>query len=818
MQRREFSKTALAATAVAVTGAGCGGGADAPAADGGSSAVLSRAARGPLAAPAGGPAIGVNLSGMEWSDAGLRFGGGTAPNIHFTVPRAADVAYLAAQGYTKTRLVIKWEMLQPMLHDTVANAAARAAIGEPGGFNMGYALSIRDILDAHAEAGIKCIIDLHNYCRYRDFVFQPDGSVIGLVQPTDPLVRAYTTDNTQVQTRIMSTAPGATLLPAHLNYFWATVAGYIKDHPGFGGYGLMNEPYYMPRPGETVEAYQGFGQDLTIWPTFAQSAINAIRAVDPTNPIYLGGNNWSGAMTIGDDNPGWPLAGANIVYEVHTYLDAYTNGQSYDWDIEVAKNYTAGIGNQPINLDTGVDRLRIAVNWAAANGVTLALTETGMPVDDTRWEESYRRMVAFAQENNVEVFSWHGGSHWTLHNASINHTPGWYQNKTLEPIASGPMKASAGINQAVLFDAGAGWAPPASPITITVFARGALTSQVTLRVASNNGGTFSKTTLTIPAGSNGQDSFTFTPANNAVATLTYTFMSGGTGLTVPPPRKVYSLTDPVAYAATSLTDAAMAIIAKYSACKWDLTDGYTDYLDGAPAGNGQTVRAIADSGYGSSLGNAMEMLNWTNTDRPGMGNQKAPVMRVYAGMKISDHTAADTYGFWCRKVLQIPGSQPNPRNRVPYDVRDSHFTIATIGLAGATSGVMFQASNATAAQTAELAFSNGQPQAKWIDINSQAIVLTSAAVLAPNAAHVISMTSTLGAQRLRVNRTLMASAAATFAASPLDQMLMGWGFNNYYPTPGFGGYIKAVVTGRGAPSDAELVVLERYLGSLAGLS
>ena len=42
---------------------------------------------------------------------------------------------------------------------------------------------VADILDAHATAGIRCIIDLHNYCRYRDFVFQPDGSVIGLVQP-----------------------------------------------------------------------------------------------------------------------------------------------------------------------------------------------------------------------------------------------------------------------------------------------------------------------------------------------------------------------------------------------------------------------------------------------------------------------------------------------------------------------------------------------------------------------------------------------------------------------------------------------------------
>ncbi len=817
MQRREFSKTALAATAVAVTG--CGGGAEtattAQAASGSSSAMPLAAPAGPLRAPST-TAIGVNLSGMEWAETGLRFGGGSQPNIHFTVPRRADVAYLATKNYTKVRLVIKWEMLQPMLFDTVANAQARAAIGEPGGLDETYGMYILGILDEAAAHGMKVILDLHNYCRYRDFVFQPDGSVIGLVSPPNRLVRAYTTDNTQVRARIFSTAPGATLTPAHLNHFWTSVAPYLKDHPGFGGYGLMNEPYYMPRPGETVEAYQGFGQDLTIWPAFAQAAIDAIRTVDPSNPIYLGGNNWSGAMTIGQDNPGWPLRGTNIVYEVHAYLDAYSNGQSYDYDTEVAKNYTAGIGNQPITADTGVDRLRIAVQWANAWGVRLALTETGMPIDDVRWQESFQRMMNFAQQSGVEVFNWHGGSHWALHNASINHVPGWYQNKTLEPIAAGPMKLAAGVSQAVLFDAGPGWSTAGAPVTITVFARGALTSPVTLTVRSSNGGTFSKTALTIPAGANGQDSFTFTPAANTTATLTYTVTAGG--LVAPPARKVYSLTDPVAYASTSLADAAMAIIAKYSACKWDLTDGYTDYLQGAPAGQGDVVRAVSDSGYGSSLGNAMEMINWTNVDSANMGTMRPPVMRVVGGMKISDHTAYDTHGFWCRKALVIPGSQPNPRNRVPYDVRDSHFVVAAVGVPSTgNSGVMFQASNAAAAQAAELLFSNSQPQARWTDAAGQAVLLTSAAALVPNTANVISMTSTIGAQQLRVNRVLAGSAAATFAASPLDQMLMGWGFRNFYPETGFGGYIKAVITGRGTPTVEELVVLERYLGSLAGI-
>jgi endoglucanase len=123
--------------------------------------------------------MGTNLSGMEWARPGLRYGLSSEPNIHFSVPRAAEVAYLAACGYRKNRLPIQWELLQPMLHDTPANAAAQAAIGKPGAFHAGYESYISGVLDAHAAAGIQCIIDCHNYCRYQDFRFQGDGSVIG---------------------------------------------------------------------------------------------------------------------------------------------------------------------------------------------------------------------------------------------------------------------------------------------------------------------------------------------------------------------------------------------------------------------------------------------------------------------------------------------------------------------------------------------------------------------------------------------------------------------------------------------------------------
>ncbi len=764
--------------------------------------------------------MGTNLVSLEGAGLGLRYGGSTQPNVDFSVPRRADIAWLAANGYTKNRLPIRWEMLQPILHDTVASAATRAAIGTtPGAFHPGYASYITSVLDAHAAAGTKCIIDVHNYARYDDFVYQADGSVIGLVKPSNPLLHAYTSDNRQVRTRIFALAPGATLKQSHYTDFMSKIAARWKDHPGFGGYGMMNEPYYMPKPGEIVESFEGFGQDLTIWPAYARAGIDTIRAIDKVNPIYLGGNDWNAAWTIGTHNPGWPLPGANIIYEIHSYLDAFSNGAGFDFDLEAARNFTSGVGVSPINLDTGVERLRPAVEWARANGgLRLALTETGMPLDDPRWEESFKRQVDYARRNGIEVYSWAGGAHWNYRNKGINHMPGWHQNKTLEPAMSGPMKWAAARSQATIFDDGPGWAPQGAPVTITVYARGNLGASVTLTVSSSNGGTFSKTTLVIPAGPNGQDTFTFTPGANRVTTLSYS----GTAPNVPPPRKVFSLVDPVAYAATSLGDAAMAIIAKYSACKWELADGYTDYMQGTPAGDGQVVRAISDSGYGSSPGNAMEMINWTNNELgTAMGTMVPPVMRTGGGRKRSDHSAANTHGFWCKKSSPVPGLQPNPRNRVPYNINDPHFAIAAVSVPGvANTGIVFQASSAIGAFASELTFANSQPQAKWVDSAGKSLILTSTARLVANAPAVISLTSTGAAQQLRVNAQLAASGASTFAASQFgnDQMLLGWGFLSAYPRDGFGGSIYSAITGRGAPTAAEMAVLERYLGSTAGIT
>jgi hypothetical protein len=425
----------------------------------------------------------------------------------------------------------------------------------------------------------------------------------------------------------------------------------------------------------------------------------------------------------------------------------------------------------------------------------------------------FQRLVDYAHSNGVEVYPWNGGSHWPLHNNSLNFVPGWHQNKTLEPAVSGVLKKTAGVAKATLFDDGPGYALGGTPITITVYARGNLATPVTVNIASSNGGTLSASSFTIPAGANSQAAYTFTPSSNSITTLTYS-VSGG--LNAPPPRKVYSLADPASYAATDLGEAARAVIAKYSACKWEMADGYTDYEGGVPSQAGQQVRAISDSGWGSSVGNAMEMLNWMNTDSASLANLPPPAMRVINGKKCSDHSGAATSGLWCRKTFPLSDAQPHPRNVIPYTVGDAHFIIAAVSLNTPQDGVVFQASNAYAASASQVVIAGGRPQANVVDAGGNTVTLTAPGALASGASSVITFACAPGSQSLRVNSNVAASGSALFGTSVLDQMLIGWGFQQFYPQQGFGGNVFAVVTGKGAPSAAELQVIERWLGTLAG--
>lgn len=796
--------------------------------------------------PPGSPTYswGTNLSGMEWAQPGLRSSQSSQPNINYMVPRPQDIQFLAACGMTKSRLPIQWELLQPIRLSSPANATVRAgyAVTNNGDFFSVYQSYITDTLDAHAAAGMTCILDLHNYCRYRDFIYNGDGSVTGFVNPSDPDLQPYTTDATKVRDCIMAKAAGATITTADFNDFWNRIANLWKNHPGFGGYGLMNEPNTMPGFNQTVP---GGTEDFTIWPFFAQSAINAIRAVDPTGKIYVSGNVWSSAINWSSNNPGYPLSGNNLIYEGHMYLDANSAGNAFDYDVEVSKGYSAGESGT-INANTGVNRLAGFISWGAANNAKLALTEFGMPLQiktgvlDQRWVTMYRNALTSAVAANMEVYSWMGGNHWPIHSFPINHVPQFHQSKTMEPEVSGEFKAKLGINTYTLFDDGPGYGLSGTVLTITVYARGNLPSSVTLNLISDNGGTFSSPTIVIPAGPNGKVTYTYTTAADRVATISYTGAAQ-----VPPPRKVFSIVDPVAAATTSLANGALALIAKYQAAKWVAADGYLDYIGTStgPATTGNPVRAICDSGWMSTPDNPMEMLWFLNEGLLNPNLHPATLGVDSNSKKYMDTTTTGQRGLWCKKLNPVPTFYPNPAGTIPFRLNQPHFAIAAFALpVSNVQGSIFVCGKAETRAQSELFLEGGIPKYRIRDdrpatdalpsqVNQESIIVSSGGAIGVNVPTVVAFRCANGAQDLRVESVARGSATLvpddavynyagwpfTYDSKPyFNQMLMCGNWASYFPGDSFPGRFYAAVCGPGNPTDVEMNVIEAYLSSLAG--
>lgn len=786
----------------------------------------------PTPAPAPAPAgahVGTNISGMEWAQPGLRYGQSTVQNINWTPARINHIKWLMSRGMTKLRLPVQWELLQPLLSDSPASATVKAAHGvaAAGDFSGPHQTILDGLFNAAATVGCKIILDLHNYCRYIDFVYDGSGNVVGFTDPADPLVPPYTTDSSKVTERIFSKAAGATLTTAAYTNFWTKVATRWGGNAGFGGYGLMNEPNNLPSATGTV----GYGspEDKTIIGTYFAAAITAIRAIDAVNPIYVGGNNYQFSATMGDpaQNPSFPLAGTNLIYDVHCYEDAVSSGAKFDYDLEVAKNLSAGLtpSNVPIDVNTMKNRLKLATDWAATftPALKLAVTESGMPVDDVRWQNMYETACDYVHSlgtAGVEIYSWMGGDHWPTQAHGINHTPEWMQDKTVPPLVEGPLRKTRNLESDVVWIEGDAYSSGGAALNLRVSRRGWKSTSTTVTVASDNGGAFSTTNLVIPAGLNKFFDFTFTPAGNSIATLSFT---GAT--TNPPPYKVFSLTDPVAYAATNLSDAAHCILAKYKAGKWEIKHGFTDYLDNVAvlSGVGQEIRAIRDSGYAGTVQNPMGMrLTWNKDAHMQTGeNNITPLMAVAAGVKSADMNTYTTNGWWCKKQTPTPDDErPNPTVKAMFKISDPHFM-----LAAAKSGNPFGklAGNTNANDyVRSVMFCDGSniPKLEIVDGAYTTTTLTSAAGALPlNTNSVISCRIASGDQRLYINNVERASAAVAISAAGgatanLNNHSMATAFWHYYPSDNWLGNYYGCIIGKGALTVAEHTVLHNYMATL----
>nr|WP_237509560.1 DUF4214 domain-containing protein [Pseudomonas oryzihabitans] len=285
--------------------------------------------------------VGLNLSGAGFAAQVLPGVNGT----HYIFPTESYFSQWRARGVQLIRFPIIWERLQP-------------ALGGP--LDPTYAGLIDRTFGYADKYGMKIILDLHNYMRYR-------GVVIG-------------TGNVSY---------------SHYQDVMTRIAQRWSGRPSLFAYDVMNEPH----------------DAVAQWAIAAQYAINGVRSIDSTRPIMIEGNGWAEATR-------WPqwndslLAlkdpANNLIFQAHTYFDGAGGGGNYT--VTSASAYPD---------DYGIQRVKPFVDWLKKNGKRGMIGEFGIPDSDPRWNVIMGRMLAYLKQNCIPATYWAAGPGWANYNLSV---------------------------------------------------------------------------------------------------------------------------------------------------------------------------------------------------------------------------------------------------------------------------------------------------------------------------------------------------------------------------------------------------------------
>jgi aryl-phospho-beta-D-glucosidase BglC (GH1 family) len=162
---------------------------------------------------------------------------------------------------------------------------------------------------AHA-AGIKVVLDMHNYAGYYLYDAASGQGVRRALGSRELPLRAFTD-------------------------VWTKLSAYFAGESAVHGYALMNEPTGMAAVGTTTPA--------TLWERATQQVVTAIRAQGDTRFVAVSGYNWSGISTWAKNHPRtWIKDPArHFSYEAHQYFDARHSGVYGSYDAELRAVATA---------------------------------------------------------------------------------------------------------------------------------------------------------------------------------------------------------------------------------------------------------------------------------------------------------------------------------------------------------------------------------------------------------------------------------------------------------------------------------------------
>lgn len=282
------------------------------------------------AAPAAMQFTGVNMASGS-------FGADQVPgtlHTNYTYPQAPSFDYFASKGMNTIRLTVLWERLQHRL---------MSPLHEP------EMQEIDAVINAAGAKGMKTIVDIHNYAKYK-------GAVIG----------------------------SRRLAPKALADLWSRLSTRYKNN-GLVVFGLMNEPT---------------GLATETWLQAVNLSIKEIRKTGAQNLILVPGNGFSSARDWYKSHYGTPNSqvmlgvtdpGKNVLFEVHQYFD---------------RDFTGTYGDCP-HGDMDV-MLAPFTDWARKHGKRGFLGEFGVG-SNSQCLEVLDRVLKFMYTNS-DV--WVGWTYW----------------------------------------------------------------------------------------------------------------------------------------------------------------------------------------------------------------------------------------------------------------------------------------------------------------------------------------------------------------------------------------------------------------------
>ncbi|HET9875791.1 MAG TPA: cellulase family glycosylhydrolase, partial [Mycobacterium sp.] len=232
-----------------------------------------------------------------------------------------DAAFLAANGFNAVRLGFAWEAVEP----------------EPGVFDDAYLASVAQTVQTLADHGIVSLLyptqglysEVFGGQGFPEWMVQTGG----LPNPQFGFPGNYVLNPAENHAWDAfwsnAEAPNGVGLENNYAQMWEHVANYFKGDSDVLGYGIINEPW----PGSQWLASL-FGsphfdaQELT---PFYNQVDSAIRAVDPTTPVFFQPNTMFGNLPVPThlgtvDDP-------NTVFSFHTYcLQSVLFGTSFGCD------------------------------------------------------------------------------------------------------------------------------------------------------------------------------------------------------------------------------------------------------------------------------------------------------------------------------------------------------------------------------------------------------------------------------------------------------------------------------------------------------